>query len=175
MQNWGVTTINRKVSHRLRFAWVPSIGMLKGLLTTLTTENIFISSFDEQFYKQQLQIISGSKAMDWNFQCVKYLDKYLEQDEGRKSEDRDAEFNERIRKEWACLQSGGSFVVSDPSARPYLKVAGPTWKIQSSSKLWQFRFFGRWQAEIPYTPLGLTGAGKHYDQAFWSSRSFQDQ
>ena len=37
--------------------------------------------------------------MDWNFQCVKYLDKYLEQDEGRKSEDRDAEFNERIRKE----------------------------------------------------------------------------
>ena len=73
--------------------------MLKGLLTTLTTENIFISSFDEQFYKQQLQIISGSKAMDWNFQCVKYLDKYLEQDEGRKREDRDAEFNERIRKE----------------------------------------------------------------------------
>ena len=38
----------------------------------------------------------------------------------------------------------------------YLKVAGPTRKIQSSSKLWQFR---KWQAEIPDTLLGLTGIG----------------
>ena len=46
-------------------------------------------------------------------------------------------------------------VVSDWSARPYLNVAGPTRKIQSSSKLRQVR------AEIPDTPLGLTGIGTY--------------
>ena len=30
-------------------------------------------------------------------------------------------------------------MVLDPSARPYLKVAGLTWKVQSSSKLQQVR------------------------------------
>ena len=44
--------MHRKVSHRLHFAWGPSIGMQKGLLTTLITRNIFISSFDERFFKQ---------------------------------------------------------------------------------------------------------------------------
>ena len=39
----------------------------------------------------------------------------------------------------------------------YLKAADPTRKIQSSSKLGQFR---KWRAEIPDTPLGLTGIGK---------------
>ena len=39
----------------------------------------------------------------------------------------------------------------------YLKAAGPTRKIQSSSKLRQFR---KRRAEIPDTPLGLTGIGK---------------
>ena len=38
----------------------------------------------------------------------------------------------------------------------YLKVAGPTRKIQSLSKLRQFR---KRRAEIPDTPLGLTGIG----------------
>ena len=38
----------------------------------------------------------------------------------------------------------------------YLKAAGPTRKIQSSSKLRQFR---KRRAEIPDTPLGLTGIG----------------
>ena len=36
----------------------------------------------------------------------------------------------------------------------YLKAGGPTRKIQSSSKLRQFR---KWRAEIPDMPLGLTG------------------
>ena len=60
------------------------------------------------------------------------------------------------KNEQACSVEG-VFVVSDPSARPYLKVAGQTRKIQSSSKLWQVR---KWNAEIPDTPLGLTGIGK---------------
>ena len=47
-------------------------------------------------------------------------------------------------------------VVSDLSARPYLKVAGPNRKIQSSSMLRQVR---KWPAEIPETPLGLIGIG----------------
>ena len=38
-----------------------------------------------------------------------------------------------------------------------LKAAGPTRKFQSSSKLRQFR---KRRAEIPDTPLGLTGIGK---------------
>ena len=52
-------------------------------------------------------------------------------------------------------------MVSDLSSHLYLKVAGPTWKIQSSSKLWQVQ---KWQAEIPDTPLGLTDIGRT-DQA----------
>ena len=48
------------------------------------------------------------------------------------------------------------FRIPLPSAHPYLKVAGPARKIQSSSKLRQVR---KWKAEIPDTPLGLTGIG----------------
>ena len=51
------------------------------------------------------------------------------------------QFQERIRKEWACLHGGlqvnGVTWVLDLSASPYLNVAGQTWKIQSSSKLQQ--------------------------------------
>ena len=36
-------------------------------------------------------------------------------------------------------EKAGGFVVSDWTARQYLKVAGPTWKIESSSKLLQVR------------------------------------
>ena len=62
-----------------------------------------------------------------------------------------------FRKEWACLQAAAwrEFCgFSDRTAR--LKVAGLTLKIQSSSKL---RQFWKWQAEVPDTPLGLTGIG----------------
>ena len=38
------------------------------------------------------------------------------------------------KNEHACIVEGVSWV-SDLSASPYLKVAGPTWKSQSSSKL----------------------------------------
>ena len=46
----------RQVSHRLHFAWGPSICTPictpKGLLTTLTTRNFFISPFDGRFFNQ---------------------------------------------------------------------------------------------------------------------------
>ena len=44
----------------------------------------------------------------------------------------------------------------------YLRVAGPARKIQNSSRLRQFR---KWQAEIPDTPLGLTGIGNLCSQS----------
>ena len=105
--------------------------------------------------------VLGSKAMLWNFQCVKCMDKHVEQDDGRKCGGWEAEFQERTRKNEHAYSVDGVFVVSDPSARPYLKLAGPsstgqTRKIQSSSKLPQVR---KWKAEIQDTPLGLTGIG----------------
>ena len=44
----------------------------------------------------------------------------------------------------------------DSTASPYLKVASPTRKIQSSSKLWRFQ---KWRAEIQDKQLGLTAIG----------------
>ena len=49
--------------------------------------------------------------------------------------------------------------VSDFLPVSYFKAAGPTRKIQSSSKLWQVQ---KGNAEIPDTPLGLTGIGIHW-------------
>ena len=77
--------------------------------------------------------------MDWNFQSVKYLDDLVQNYGGRKSGGREAEFQERIRKNEHACSVLGVFVVSDLSARQYLKVPGPTRKIQSSSKLQQVR------------------------------------
>ena len=42
------------------------------------------------------QSIAGSKAMYWNFHSVKRLDELVEQEDGRKSQGREAEFSERI-------------------------------------------------------------------------------
>ena len=44
--------MHMKVSHRLHFARGPSIGRPKGLLTTLTTRKIFISSFEVRLFNQ---------------------------------------------------------------------------------------------------------------------------
>ena len=85
------------------------------------------------------QSISCSKAMLWNFHCIKCLDKHVEQDDGRKSRDPQAEFQERIRKIEHALSVEEVFVASDWTACPYLKVVGLTRKIQSSSKLQQVR------------------------------------
>ena len=100
---------------------------------------------------------SGSKEIHWKFQSVKCLGKLVEQYDGRKSGGREAEFEERIRQEWASLaipcRVEGVFVVSDWSARPYLKVANTTWKLQSSSQLPDSDpEFRKW-AEIPDTDL----------------------
>ena len=57
------------------------------------------------------------------------------------------------KNEYAC-SSDGSFRTSDPTALPYWKLACPAWTNQSLSNLLQFL---NWQAEIPDTPLGLTG------------------
>ena len=104
----------------------------------------------------------GFQSNALEFSMCQSLDKDVEQNDGRKSGGWEAEFQERIRKELACLQRGrcgGVFVVSDPSARPsrYFKVSSPTRKIQYSSKLRQVR---KWKAEIQDTPLGLNGIGK---------------
>ena len=47
-------------------------------------------------------------------------------------------FEKNQKIEHACSVEGVLWV-SDSAARPYLKVASPTQKIQSSSKLRQFR------------------------------------
>ena len=47
--------------------------------------------------KLPFQSISGSKAMDWNFQSVKYLLELVQQYDGRKSGDLEAEYQERKR------------------------------------------------------------------------------
>ena len=80
-----------------------------------------------------------SKAMDWNFQSVKYLNDLVQNYGLRKSGGRGAESQESIRKNEHACSVLGVFVVSDLSARPYLMVAAPTRKLQSSSKLRQVR------------------------------------
>ena len=107
------------------------------------------------------QSISGSKIRDWNFQSVKCLDdsELVQQYGGRKSGGWEAEFQERIQKEWACLYRGGSFLGFELHCRS-VKVAlggGLDSENSNSSLLRQVR---KWKAEIPDTPLGLTGIGK---------------
>ena len=50
-------------------------------------------------FQTQIQSISGSKAMDWNFQSVNYMDELVQQYGGGKSGGREAAFQERTRKE----------------------------------------------------------------------------
>ena len=52
------------------------------------------------------------------------MDKQVEQDDGRKRGGQEAELQERIWKEWACLQHAEVFVLSDSTTCPYLKLAG---------------------------------------------------
>ena len=56
------------------------------------------------------------------------MDKLLEQDNGRKSGGKEAELQERVRKEWASLQHQGSFVSfgSHCPACSYLKPSSQT-------------------------------------------------
>ena len=73
--------------------------------------------------------------MDWSFQSVKYLHELVQQYGGgvkKQISKKEFEKNEHY---------GGSSRawVSDCTASPYLKVAGQIWKIQSSSKLREFR------------------------------------
>ena len=65
----------------------------------------------------------------------KCLDKYVEQDDGRKSGVKRHNSMKGFENKEHVWNVEGVFVVSDPSARQYLKVASPTRKIQSSSKL----------------------------------------
>ena len=93
------------------------------------------------------QSISGPKAMNMNFQSVKCLDKLVEHYGGRKSGVEKGFERMSIPAAWRW------FCGSDCTAHPYLKVASPTLKTQSSSKLRQFR---NRQAEFPDTLLLLT-------------------
>ena len=77
--------------------------------------------------------------MDWNFQSVKYLHELVQQYGGRKSGVEKQNSKKGFEKnEHACIVLG-VFVVSDLSARQYLKVPGLSRKIQSTSKLRQVR------------------------------------
>ena len=51
-----MATMHKKVSHRLHFVWGPFICTPKGLLTTLTTQNIFISSFNKAILQPTAKI-----------------------------------------------------------------------------------------------------------------------
>ena len=86
-------------------------------------------------YQDLFQSISGPKAMDWNFQSVKYLDNLVQNYGGRKARVEKQNSKKGFEKnEHACIVLG-IFVVSDLSACQYLKVPCPIRKIQSSSKL----------------------------------------
>ena len=80
--------------------------------------------------------------MLWNFQCVKCLDKHVQQDYGRKSGverqhcKKGFKTNLKNASEHACSVEG-VLVVLDLSASPYLKVTSQTRKIQNLSKLLQ--------------------------------------
>ena len=63
--------------------------------------------------------------MDWNIQSVKYLHELVQQYDERKSRGWEAEFLERIGKEWACLHCGGNSWVSDFSASLVFKGCLP--------------------------------------------------
>ena len=74
------------------------------------------------------------------------------------------------KNEHACIVEG---VVGFRIFLPvwYLKLAGPTRKIQSSSQLRQIR---KGNAEIQDTPLGLTGIGKQPCQHLVTSSDYSD-
>ena len=69
------------------------------------------------------------KAILWNFQCIKRVDKHLEQDDVRKAGVERQNSKKGFKK--------NIFVVSDCTSRQYLKLACSTQKIQSLSKLQQ--------------------------------------
>ena len=94
--------------------------------------------------------------MHWKFQSFKYLDKLAQQYGEKKGRGQEAEFQEGFKKIGHACSMEGVLWVPDSTASQYLKVAGPTRKIQSQSKLRQFR---KWQAEVLDTQLWLTGMG----------------
>ena len=82
--------------------------------------------------KSPFSNISGSKAIDWNFRSVEFLDELVEQFGGKKKARVEKQNSKKgfERNEHACYVEGVLWV-SDWTARPYLKVAGPTRKILS--------------------------------------------
>ena len=73
---------------------------------------------------------SFSEAIFWNFQCVKCIKIHMEQDH-KKAVVEGQNPNKGFEKNQHGCSAEGVFVVSGFSARPYLKVAGPYWRIQS--------------------------------------------
>ena len=76
--------------------------------------------------------------MLWNFQCVKRVDKHVEQVDGKKAGVKRQNSKKGFEKnEHACSvdTAEGVFVVSDPTAQLNLKLTCLTQKIQSLSKL----------------------------------------
>ena len=81
---------------------------------------------------------------------------------GRKSGGRDAEFQEKIRKEWACLHCGGSSWVSDFSARLVFKGGRPD---SENSKL----------VKAPTVPKAKSRNPRHAAGAHWHRVGFSVQ
>ena len=107
------------------------------------------------------QSIPGSKAMLCNFQCVECLDKYVEQDDGRKG---------RIpRKDSKRMSMHGGSFRGFGSFCPSVYKGGQPDSEKSSFKLRQVR---KWKAEIPDTPPGLTGIGTHTSKKTIFLRAF---
>ena len=76
-------------------------------------------------------------------------------------------FPKKDSNEWACLHCPAAwreFCGFRFHCSSIFKGSLPTWKIQSYSKLQQFR---KWPAEIPDTLLGLTGIGNTVSKATW--------
>ena len=73
----------------------------------ITREKVLAKCSGKSPFSESWYLGFHSDVLD--FQCVKCLDKHVEQDNGRKSGVWEAEFQKNYLKEWACLQCGGSF------------------------------------------------------------------
>ena len=82
----------------------------------ITREKVFAKCSCKSPFSVYLGTL-GSKAMFWNFQYVKCLDKHVEQDDGIKSWVWEAEFQKIVQKNEHNCSVEGVFVVSDFTAR----------------------------------------------------------
>ena len=123
--------MHRNVSHRLHFACGPSIGTPKGLLTTLTTRNIVISSFDERFFNQLQKYTANTKKLtirsDWRGRsCTRKI-------EVEASQKNQADENGRgrhMRATWRTGYAADIANIQKQTVRSDWRGRSRTWKIE---------------------------------------------